>query len=67
MNAGVNGIAVLNSSGSVIVSKNISGTADSVSCYCNSGTYYFRVTGNSNQNTNFNSYRFTPSAILLPV
>ena len=63
VNAGVNGIAVLNSSGSVIVSKIFSGTADSVSCYCNSGTYYFRVTGNSNQNTNFNSYRFTPSAI----
>lgn len=63
VNAGVTGIAVLNSSGSALASKTISGSSDSVSCYCISGTYFFRVTGNSNQNTNLNSYRFTPSAV----
>lgn len=63
LNAGVTGIAVLNSSGSALAVKTISGTADSVSCYCSSGTYFFRVTGNSNQNSNLNSYRFTPSAV----
>ena len=67
INAGVTGIAILNNSGSVLVSKTVTGYFEFVSDYFESGNYYLRVTGNSNQNTNFNSYMFTPVSVPAPV
>jgi hypothetical protein len=63
LNAGVSGIAIMNENGMIIISKSIAGSSDSVSSYVNGGNYFYRITGNSNQNTNFNSYRFTPNSV----
>jgi len=57
-NAGVSTIALLSESGSLIQSKNFSGTSDSVMAVKESGKYLMRVTGNSSNNQNQNSYGF---------
>lgn len=63
VNAGVTGIAILKESGSVLFSKSMSGSSDSISSFVNSGNYFYRVIGNSSQNAGYNSYRITPKTI----
>lgn len=63
VNAGVTNFAVISESGNIIVSKNMSGSSDSISSYCFAGNYFLRILGNSSQNTNYNSYNFTVSEI----
>ncbi|MBL8007193.1 MAG: hypothetical protein JNJ56_06645 [Ignavibacteria bacterium] len=63
VSAGVTNFAVLSENGNTLASKNISGSSDSISCYCTSGNYYLRLLGNSSQNTNFNSYNFSVTEI----
>jgi len=58
LNSGVTGIALLSNSGNILISKNISFPNDSISLFCLSGDYYFRVTGNSGLNPNLNSHKF---------
>lgn len=61
LNSGVTSIALLTNSGNILISKNISSPADSISLYCLSGNYFFRIIGNSNMNANLNNYKFTLS------
>jgi pimeloyl-ACP methyl ester carboxylesterase len=63
VNAGVTNIALISENGSALVAKNISSSPDSISFYASAGNYFIRITGNSNQNVNFNSYSFTPVVI----
>ncbi|MBK8980743.1 MAG: hypothetical protein IPM38_00095 [Ignavibacteria bacterium] len=64
LNAGVNGISILSGDGASIISKTITSSPDSVSFYSSPGNYFIRMTGNSNQNPNLNSYKFT--AVIIP-
>jgi len=64
LNAGVNGISILSGEGASLISKTITSSPDSVSFHSTPGNYFIRMTGNSNQNPNLNSYKFT--AVIIP-
>ena len=68
VNAGVTNISLLNQDGSIIVSKNISNSPDSIIYFSPPGEYFLKIIGNSNQNLNLNSYSFNtgivPAAML---
>jgi len=66
LNAGVNGISILSDEGVSLISKNITSSPDSISYYSSPGYYFIRLTGNSNQNPNLNSYKFTAEIIPSP-
>lgn len=57
-NSGLTETSILSATGSVLVTKTISGSGDTLSCFVNDGDYLVRVKGLGTQNTNFNSYKF---------
>jgi triacylglycerol esterase/lipase EstA (alpha/beta hydrolase family) len=57
-NAGVTSFSILSSTGVNLVSKSYASPADSISYLGNHGSYFVRVIGNSNQNTNLNFHNF---------
>jgi pimeloyl-ACP methyl ester carboxylesterase len=59
VSAGVGSFALLSSSGAVMASKSYSGNSDSLSALVSQDTYFVRIIGNSNQNTNLNYHNFT--------
>ncbi len=66
LNAGVNGVSILSGEGVPLISKNITTSPDSVIYYSSPGNYFIRLTGNSNQNPNLISYKFTAEIIPSP-
>lgn len=57
-NAGVTSFSIMSSSGVNLVSKSYASPADSISYLGNQGSYFVRVIGSSNQNTNLNFHNF---------
>ncbi len=58
LNSGVTDISVLSGSGTLLLFKNIVSSVDSLILNVTSSEFFLRVTGNSNQNPNQNSYSF---------
>lgn len=64
--AGVSAFALLSESGNILAAKTLSGNSDSIEYTGESGIYFYRVTGNSNNNPNQNSYRIKAGFVSSP-
>lgn len=66
VNAGVNSMAFVNESGTILTGKAYSGNSDSLEFTDHAGAYFVRLTGNSNQNVDQLFHNFSISFEALP-
>nr|MBP9192427.1 hypothetical protein [Ignavibacteria bacterium] len=64
--SGVTSASILSGNDSILQTKSITSSADSLSYKGLSGNYYLKITGNSSQNPNQNFYNFKATAIPSP-
>jgi pimeloyl-ACP methyl ester carboxylesterase len=62
-NAGVNRFEILSSSGTVLVTKNVTNTNESILYNGDPGDYYIKIVGYSYDNPNMNNYSFVVTSI----